>query len=326
VPARSTFNILAYHRIATPGSRDLSPALIDAYPADFEAQMRYVAEHYSVLSSWDIVRALREHFTLPKRALVITFDDGYTCFRDTAMPILRRLGLPVTLFVATAFTGSPGTRFRWDAIYHALANTELHEVALRGVGRFPLSGAQKRMETYDRIVAALERTDERQAALMTERLLEQCKVEPSSAVHLLGWDDVKELHEEGVAVGPHSRRHPILSKISAERVDEEVAGSWADLQEHLARPLPLFCYPNGQPHSISGRARQAVKAAGMAGAVTMIPDRNVLGSTDPFMMRRIGAVGGESFTRFRLKIGPVGRFYRRIKSLAKRKTHSASKP
>ena len=28
-------------------------------PADFEEQMRYVAAHYNVISSWDLVRSLR---------------------------------------------------------------------------------------------------------------------------------------------------------------------------------------------------------------------------------------------------------------------------
>ena len=39
---------------------------------------------------------------LPRRALLITFDDGYRSFVDVALPILRRLGLPSVLFVTGA--------------------------------------------------------------------------------------------------------------------------------------------------------------------------------------------------------------------------------
>ena len=95
----SSVIVLVYHHIALPGNLDLAPTVIDAYPPDFEEQMRYVAAHYNVISSWDLVRALREGYTLPPRALIITFDDGYMCFQDTAFPVLERLNLPVTLFV-----------------------------------------------------------------------------------------------------------------------------------------------------------------------------------------------------------------------------------
>src|SRR5215210_6210852 len=117
--APSTVTILAYHRIALPGGTDLAPTLIDAYPADFEAQMRYVAAHYRVVPAWELVRALRGESTLPPNALVLTFDDGYRCFQDTAVPILQRLGLPVTLFVPTNYPGTPGAMFWWDRLYRA---------------------------------------------------------------------------------------------------------------------------------------------------------------------------------------------------------------
>jgi peptidoglycan/xylan/chitin deacetylase (PgdA/CDA1 family) len=36
---------------------------------------------------------------LPRRALLITFDDGYRSIAEVALPILRRLGLPSVFFV-----------------------------------------------------------------------------------------------------------------------------------------------------------------------------------------------------------------------------------
>ena len=315
----STFTVLTYHRIATPGSRDLSPELIDAYPVDFEAQMRYVAGHYHVVSSRDVVRALREGYTLPKRAMVITFDDGYTCFRDTAMPVLRRLGLPVTLFVPTAFTSEPTRQFWWDAIYRALSNTALTEIEAPGAGRLPLTTEQERMGAYERIVALIEGKDEPQASCAAEQIINKCGVEANRTPHVLGWEDVEALAAEGVAVGPHTRHHPILARCTSERVKVEVEGSWADLKAYIADPLPLFCFPNGRPHAINRTTVEAIKGAGLAGALTMVAGLNVIGTTNPFLLHRTGAVAGESLNRFRIKIGPAGHIYRRVKALATRK-------
>ncbi|MEO8288307.1 MAG: polysaccharide deacetylase family protein [Chloroflexota bacterium] len=317
--SNSTVTILTYHRIADAGSRDLAPTLIDAYPADFEAQMRYLAGHYNVVSSWDIVRALREGYTLPRRALAITFDDGYICFRDTAFPILRRLGLPVTLFVATGYTSNPTRLFWWDAIYRALTRTAQAEIDIESIGRLPLRTNSQREYAFNLIVPIIETRREADAARLVDSILSHCNVEPNRDAHLLGWDDVASLAAEGVAIGPHTREHPILAQVSPERARAEIEGSWADLGARIPRPLPIFCYPNGQPYAVNRAAREAVRAAGFAGAVTMVAGLNVLGQTNPFLLHRIGAVAGESLDHFRLKISPAGRLYRRVKAIARRK-------
>ncbi|MCW2792542.1 MAG: putative polysaccharide deacetylase [Nocardioides sp.] len=51
--------------------------------------------------------------TLPPRAVVLTFDDGYASVVETAWPLLRERGMPTTLFaVSGALTGD--LRFAWD--------------------------------------------------------------------------------------------------------------------------------------------------------------------------------------------------------------------
>jgi peptidoglycan/xylan/chitin deacetylase (PgdA/CDA1 family) len=47
----------------------------------------------------------------PKRAVVLTFDDGCRCFRDHALPELEARGMTATLF---AVSGELGGSNRWD--------------------------------------------------------------------------------------------------------------------------------------------------------------------------------------------------------------------
>ena len=92
-------SVLAYHRVL-PAHDPLFPGEPSA--AEFEQRMRWVQANFDVLALGEAVRALREH-RLPRRALSITFDDGYADNYTVALPILRRLGLPATFFVATGF-------------------------------------------------------------------------------------------------------------------------------------------------------------------------------------------------------------------------------
>ena len=43
---------------------------------------------------------------IPRKTFVVTFDDGYVNNLTQALPILTRLGVPATVFVATAYLDS----------------------------------------------------------------------------------------------------------------------------------------------------------------------------------------------------------------------------
>jgi peptidoglycan/xylan/chitin deacetylase (PgdA/CDA1 family) len=49
--------------------------------------------------------------TLPRRPLILTFDDGYTCFDRNAWPILRERGLAATVFLVASQIGGTNA---WD--------------------------------------------------------------------------------------------------------------------------------------------------------------------------------------------------------------------
>src|SRR5580765_5766503 len=99
VPRTPRLSVLAYHRVLA--ERD--PLLSDVpSAAEFEHRMRWVKANFDVLPLGAAVRALREG-RLPRRALSITFDDGYADNFGIALPILKRLGLPACFFVATSF-------------------------------------------------------------------------------------------------------------------------------------------------------------------------------------------------------------------------------
>ena len=51
---------------------------------------------------------------LPRRAVVLTFDDGYRSFLTHAYPVLKELGFTATLFVYTDYVGSGRNALDWS--------------------------------------------------------------------------------------------------------------------------------------------------------------------------------------------------------------------
>lgn len=93
--------ILCYHRVG-PGLSKMTVS-----PSKFEAQLAWLAANrYQVIRLDDLAAFLAGRRALPKRAVVITFDDGYESMYRHAFPLLKKHGMPATLFIYTDFVGA----------------------------------------------------------------------------------------------------------------------------------------------------------------------------------------------------------------------------
>jgi len=80
----------------------------------FAAQLEWLqAEKRPVLALGEIVRRLDAGESLPEGCVALTVDDAYQSFLVGGMPLLRRFGFPVTLFVNTDAVGASGY-LSWD--------------------------------------------------------------------------------------------------------------------------------------------------------------------------------------------------------------------
>jgi len=97
---RLSLPILMYHAVHPESS------LISISPPIFQRQMEWLSENeYHVLGLKHLATALREGSSLPERSIILTFDDGYECLYEFAMPVLARYNFPATVFLVTGHCG-----------------------------------------------------------------------------------------------------------------------------------------------------------------------------------------------------------------------------
>src|SRR5688572_2118821 len=114
--------VLTYHRMANPAATPaMDPALVSATPQAFREQIVHIQRRYHPVSLSDVVGAFVDGRPLPPRAVHVTVDDAYRDFAEVAWPILRELGIPVTVFVPTAYPSEPARTFWWDRLHQAMA-------------------------------------------------------------------------------------------------------------------------------------------------------------------------------------------------------------
>jgi peptidoglycan/xylan/chitin deacetylase (PgdA/CDA1 family) len=103
--------VLLYHHVgpARPGT---SPWLTVS-DHRFGAQLRRLRGWgWRTIGAEEVAAWLLDGRPLPRRAMVITFDDAYADLAKTAFPLLERAGFRATVFVPTAHLGATNA---WEA-------------------------------------------------------------------------------------------------------------------------------------------------------------------------------------------------------------------
>lgn len=96
-----------YHKV-----KDSDPDGLTVTADTLELELAYLTDKgYETISFLDLKESMETGKVLPKRPVIITFDDAYENFRSHALPILKRLKMKATLFVPVAFMGKTNL---WD--------------------------------------------------------------------------------------------------------------------------------------------------------------------------------------------------------------------
>lgn len=121
---------------------------------------------------------------------------------------------------------------------------------------------------------------------------------PESAARpglMLSWNQVAEAVNAGMEVGAHTRWHPQLDRIPAERLREELSVSKAELEDRLGTAVPGLAYPYGYSNAM---VREAARAAGYSYGYAV---RNTMAGAggDLFRLPRLTVHGSTSLAEFR---------------------------
>lgn len=107
---------------------------------------------------------------------------------------------------------------------------------------------------------------------------------------LMSRAELTELARAGIGIGSHSRHHADLQRLDADDLEEEIAGSRAELEDMLGQKVNSFAYPYGR---LNDAVRASVVKAGYACAFSTRSGFNQPGE-DPFTVRRIDVYGTDS--------------------------------
>jgi peptidoglycan/xylan/chitin deacetylase (PgdA/CDA1 family) len=260
----------------------------------FRQQLETLARRYSIVPLHTLVRQLAAG-VLRAQSAAITFDDGYADNYESGFPILRRMGVPATIYLATGYIESCKS-FWWDRLGWLLSR---HAGGLwsapseLSVDKIDLTSRERVEEVHRRLCERLRALDN----TAREHLLRLADHEtpPPSVDRPLTWQEASEMQRHGVTFCAHSEWHSSLVALSDPILKHEIEASRDRITARLGTNPVTFAYPYGD---VDTRVSRAVEAAGFLDAVTV--REGLCSKTSPRLLLprvQVGNWDSETFSR-----------------------------
>ncbi len=205
----------------------------------FSAHIEFLVKEYNLISMSTLVSAIKDGNVdkLPKKSLVLTFDDGHIGNKEL-FPTIARHKIPCLIYIVSGIFDT-NKKFWWKA---------------PGLTSLEVACLKKMSE------------QEKNAWLLKQKEFNvDQEFETNSSLSL---DDVRAFIELGGEIGSHTVSHPILTSCKPDVVHREIFYSKFMLEEKLGFEVKHFCFPNG---SYEESNLEMVKDAGYISARTTNP-------------------------------------------------------
>lgn len=280
-------SIIMYHSVSDDGVfwDNVVPSNL------FERQIAYLSRRYEIVPMSRLVDRLRSGQPVPKKWMVITFDDGYRDNFTVADPILRKYGATATVFPTLAPVENREP-FYYDQIQIILDRTAVDQVCIKIGGRrlrLRIATAAARRDAILRLALAMrdQSYDERKKTI--QEISDLCGVPvPSCDSFYLNADDIVGLRFDAMDIGSHTLTHPNLAMLDAETLKRELGESKRRLEAIGNAPVAGLAYPFGQSRHFSEQVKAVAKEVGYEYAVTTRFGK-VLAGADLYALPRVGA-------------------------------------
>ncbi len=293
---RGNVTILMYHRVVTGvelSSQFIQPGMY-VTSETFDRQVRFLREHFYVLSMHELLSMWREKtWNADRRYCVITFDDGWLDNYVHAFPVLQRYDVPATIFLPTGVIGTSmwfwPEQLGWLTQRFALLSSRRKAdilASLRAEVSW-LNGIACAMEAGqpDSLIEFCKAVSHERMGGLVSRLLGEMEAQLPDQRLVMNWEEVGEMSVAKISFGSHSVAHKILTTVSDAELHEEVYGSLEALRKRNLNGVPVFCYPNG---NYSPTVMRCVESAGYCAATTTEPGWEDRDTSQLFRLKRIG--------------------------------------
>lgn len=221
----------------------------EIHPETADKTFRYLLRKYNIISLNEFFNLHREKRTPPKKALIITFDDGRIS-NYKLLPIIKKYNIPVTIFLCAGIINT-NRHFWWTKQHPNYKGKTLKKLQ-----------NNEKLKILKEIGFDQEKNYTSPQALSKEQIHEM--------MHFVNFQS-------------HTMFHPCLTECSYHEAYDEISKSKKILENEYNLSINAIAYPNGD---YSDRDIQLCIATGYEYGLTTDFGFNT-NSTDPYRLKRL---------------------------------------
>lgn len=264
------------------------PAIKGLEIEDFKKQLDFFKENFNVVTMEEVIEAVKEEKRLPEKALLLTFDDGYTDNYTVALPLLLERGLQGSFFVP-AKPLDKGGLLEVNKIHFTLAKGDEKNI-VRDILDYSLIIKEKlreKLNIADRDIlkelykryAVSNGRDTLDTSFIKKMLQEVLPAENRTEIIDILFDKYVDVSEEvlanelyvnktqlkvmkklGMFIGLHGYEHNHLALLSEEEQKKDLEAALCVMREFIDEDAWVMNYPYGSYNETTLRLTKSLGA------------------------------------------------------------------
>lgn len=261
-----------YHRIADD---PFDPWADVVSPTNFREQMEWLTANRTLMRLTEFA-GLHRSGALPRDAVAVTIDDGYSCVSEIAAPLLEKLGIPATVFISPEIIRKG--KFWWNELQSIVLDHDGTSLEVDGY-KFVIGDSSPgdqvwapltppstpRQRAYVEIQTMLSRLAPDELNRSMDELRGLAQAAPDVTKRPMSPDEIRRTASDLVEFGSHSMTHAWLPSLPDDEQHREIVDSLEECQDLTGHKPSAFAYPYGM---FDNQTKKAVAAAGFDCACT----------------------------------------------------------
>jgi peptidoglycan/xylan/chitin deacetylase (PgdA/CDA1 family) len=288
---------VVFHDVSAAESAFTKAMGVSITPGEFEAALKFLVRYYTPVSLDDVL-AGPGGGKLPKRAIIVTFDDGYASSAHCA-ELCHKLRVPAVFFLNAAFLDNK--RLSPDNLVCYVANVFGMDVlnrAARAVKASSVLPLQTMADVFHRLFPILppaERQEFLNAAAQLAGINEAALARDASLY--LTSKQVRELVSEGFEIGSHTYSHVYCRSLAAPDFTSEIDRNEKELEALTGKRVRSFSVPYGSSADLNSGLIQHLKRSEYQAAFLSESVANAA-NADPLHVDRVSVRTGAAHALF----------------------------
>ncbi len=244
-----TVTCVLHHHIGSVGPFE-EGLNIATTPRVYRDQINWMALNFDIISLGNLLSG-----DLPKRPLLLTFDDAYSSVVDVVREVLAPKGLPCVYFVNPSLLEkgaiSLDNTLAWSANTYGIEavcrlldlplRAQIGDVVVRDMAQY---SSAEREDIRDKLLCNFGQPDfSGRAALMTA-------------------DDLRDLTRMGVEIGNHSNTHVHCRSLTAQEHETEIIDAKRRLETLSGQKVRSFSVPYGSGDDLTDPVLKTLRSSG----------------------------------------------------------------